>query len=433
MSGSIVIALLQNAGLLLAMAFAFDLLSSRRSASLSRRQQLLAGVAMGAIGIVMIATSHRLPSGVIFDTRSVLLAVTGLFMGGIPTAVAVAMTACYRLLIDGPGATTGVAVILASGLIGVLWRGVRRGRLAKISVPDLYALGLVVHAVMLVLLYTIPDGVGPRVVAEVWLPVMLVHPIATVALGMLFSHRLRHWRIVRDLHESEQRFRLLAENAQDLVYRLEVFPTQEFSYVSPSAARLTGYGAEEFYADSELLFKLAHPEDRELLNAALRADVATVTLRWIRKDGRVVWGELRNTPIVDETGRLIAFEGTGRDITESRRALEALQEQEERLRLALEASNQGLYDLDVRTGIARVTDEYARMLGEEPREFDETREEWLERLHPEDRGRAAALLDDYLSGRAPEYRVESRRRHRDGHWIWTLSHGTIVARDDRGW
>ncbi|MGK2857430.1 MAG: PAS domain S-box protein [Thermoanaerobaculia bacterium] len=432
MSGSIVLALLQNAGLLLAMAFAFDLLSNRRSASRTRRQQLLAGLAMGAIGIAMIATSQRVSSGVLFDTRSVLLAVTGLFMGAIPTAVAVAMTAGYRLLVDGPGSIAGVGVIISSGLIGVLWQGVRRGRLETISASDMYALGLVVHAVMLALLYTIPAGVGSRVVAEIWLPVVLVHPIATVALGMLFAHRLRHWRIVRELHESEERFRLLAENAQDLVYHFEVFPARKFTYVSASAVTLTGYGAEEFYADSELLFKIVHPDDREILEAGLRADVTTVTLRWIRKDGRVVWGELRNTPIVDETGRLIAFEGIGRDVTESRHALEALQQQEERLRLALESSNQGLYDLDVATGIEKASDEYALMLGEDPRGFSETRDECLDRMHPEDRSRVAALLDNYLSGRAPEYRLESRRRHRDGHWIWTLSYGTIVARDDRG-
>lgn len=432
MSGTIVIALIQNAGLLLAMAFAFDLLNSRRSTLLTWRQRLFAGVAMGAIGIAMIATSHRLPSGFIFDTRSVLLAVTGLFMGGIPTAVAVAMTACYRLIIAGPGSPVGVEIIISSGLIGVLWRRVRRGRLETISVPDLYALGLVVHAVMLALLYMIPDGVGPRVAGEVWLPLVLVHPIATVLLGMLFARRLRHWRIVRDLRGSEERFRLLAENAQDLVYRLEVFPARRFTYVSPSAERLTGYGAEAFYADSELLFKLAHPDDRERLEAAFRADVATVTLRWIRKDGRVIWGEQRGTPILDESGRLVAFEGIARDVTESRAAMEALQEQEERLRLALEASNQGLFDFDVASGTSRVTEEYAQMLGEEPREFYETREEWLERLHPDDRSRAAAALDGYLAGKVARYRVESRRRHRDGHWVWTLSSGTVVARDDRG-
>src|SRR5512133_35512 len=124
--------MVENAGLLLAMAVAFDLLTDRKTAATSLPRQLVSGFAIAAIGLAMIATSLRLSSGVIFDTRSVLLAVTGLFFGWIPMLMAVTITAAYRLYIGGPGSFVGVAVIVSSGLLGVLWRRLRHGTLARL-------------------------------------------------------------------------------------------------------------------------------------------------------------------------------------------------------------------------------------------------------------------------------------------------------------
>lgn len=435
MEPAIIIDMLENAALLLAMAVAFDLASGRRPTPQSLPRKLVAGFAIGAIGVAMIATSLRLETGVIFDTRSVLLSVAGLFLGWVPMLVAVATTAVYRFFVGGVGATAGFWVIVSSGLIGALWRRLRRGELGRISMGDLYALGLVVHVVMLAILLAIPGGVGRIVVGEVWRPVLLVHPIATVALGLLFARRLRHWKITEELRESEERFRRLAENAQDLIYRFEVVPTRRFSYVSPSVRKLLGYTPEEFYADPDILRKIIHPDDQELLVRAFKSsdssDIPNV-LRWIHKDGRIVWSERRSTPIQNESGKLVAFEGIARDVTAVRETLNAFIEQGRRLELALESSNQAIYNLDVATGIETVTEQYARMLGEEPQEIHETLAEWIGRIHPDDQARVAAALDDFLASRATEYRVETRRRHRDGRWIWTHSYGTVVERDADG-
>jgi PAS domain S-box-containing protein len=112
--------------------------------------------------------------------------------------------------------------------------------------------------------------------------------------------------------------------------------------------------------------------------------------------------------------------------------LTALKASEERLRLALAASRQGLYDLNVQSGRATVNDEYARMLGYEPAEFVETNAAWIERLHPDDHDRVAGIYADYVAGRIPEYRVEFRQRTRDGGYKWILSVGRIVERDAQG-
>lgn len=78
----------------------------------------------------------------------------------------------------------------------------------------------------------------------------------------------------QDLRESEGRFRRLAENAPDLIYRYELTPKRGFTYVSPAATVITGYTPEEHYADPDLGFKLIHPDDRRRLEAAAHGATA---------------------------------------------------------------------------------------------------------------------------------------------------------------
>jgi two-component system, cell cycle sensor histidine kinase and response regulator CckA len=121
-----------------------------------------------------------------------------------------------------------------------------------------------------------------------------------------------------------------------------------------------------------------------------------------------------------------------RKIAERERAERALRESEERLRLALAAAEQGLYDLNVQTGEAIVTPEYARLLGYAPEDFTETNARWIERLHPDEREIVAEAFRAYVAGEAPEYRVEFRQRTKAGDWKWILSIGRIVQYDASG-
>ncbi len=155
------------------------------------------------------------------------------------------------------------------------------------------------------------------------------------ANAALLNEIAEHAHAEDALRASELRFRLLAENARDLIYRYRLGPEPRFEYVSPSATAITGYTPEEHYADPELELKLVHPEDRPLLQKVLRGEInpdAPLVLRWTRKDGTIIWTEQVNTPIFDASDNLVAIEGIARDITERRRAEEELAQANERLR-----------------------------------------------------------------------------------------------------
>ena len=132
------------------------------------------------------------------------------------------------------------------------------------------------------------------------------------------------------LKRSEDRFRRLAENAVDLIYRYEFIPERHFTYVSPAAITITGYTPEEHYADPDLVIKLVHPADRSKLESITygkQLPLEPLVLRWIRKDGTVIWTEQRNVPIYDDAGNLTAIEGIARDITDRKRAEDALRQE----------------------------------------------------------------------------------------------------------
>lgn len=143
------------------------------------------------------------------------------------------------------------------------------------------------------------------------------------------------------------------------------------------------------------------------------------------------WLEQHAVPLLDpvDPTKVTHLLGVSRDVTTRKLAEAALSESEERLRLAVDAADLGLYDLNLVTGDALVSDRYATMLGYDPAEFKETNLAWRERLHPDDEEKVYNVFTDYVAGKLPEYRVEFRQKTKSGEWKWILSHGKIVEWD----
>jgi diguanylate cyclase (GGDEF)-like protein/PAS domain S-box-containing protein len=138
------------------------------------------------------------------------------------------------------------------------------------------------------------------------------------------------------LRESEERFRRLAENAADIIFRYRLAPTRGFEYISPATTDIIGYAPEEFYADPDLSAALVHSEDREQLQRISLGGTEETLMRWTHRDGSTVWIESRSVPILGEDGSIVAVEGIARDVTERRKWEEALRESENKFRTMAE-------------------------------------------------------------------------------------------------
>ncbi len=136
------------------------------------------------------------------------------------------------------------------------------------------------------------------------------------------------------LRESEERFRRLAENAKDMIYRLSL-PDGRCEYVSPAALELTGYTPEELYSSPSLIREMIHPDWRDYFEKEwqkLLAGEAPPTYEYqIRhKSGEIRWINQRNVLVRDEGGAPIALEAIATDSTERIKTQEALKASEER-------------------------------------------------------------------------------------------------------
>ena len=151
------------------------------------------------------------------------------------------------------------------------------------------------------------------------------------------AHRLERqlaecYATMESLRKSEERFRLLVERAQDIVYRFSV-ERREFDYVSPMVLSTTGYSPSELYDAPEIVLELVHPGDRAAVNEYWEeSDLGRpLSCRLVHIDGRTIWVEHRSLPIYGEEGRLVAVEGVVRDVSENARLLSEAEGHGERL------------------------------------------------------------------------------------------------------
>lgn len=122
-----------------------------------------------------------------------------------------------------------------------------------------------------------------------------------------------------NLAQKESQYRLLAENAVDVIYLYKLLPEPKFEYISPAAIAVTGYSPEEFYDDPRLLINIIHPDDKVLfedfIKNSSRLDSLPLTLRIIRKDQTISWVEQNVVPAFNQKGKLTSLEGIIRDVT----------------------------------------------------------------------------------------------------------------------
>ena len=151
------------------------------------------------------------------------------------------------------------------------------------------------------------------------------------------------------------------------------------------------------------------------------------TRRWkrerirMKKDGTAFPVQLMSDVVMEASGEPIGIVTTCEDITDRWKADEALRQSEERYALAARGTNDGLWDWNLETGRAYFSRHWTALVGEEEQGVSPRIEEWLDRIHPEDRPRVERKIDDHVQGRSERFEDEHRIRHKNGSWRWVLA------------
>jgi PAS domain S-box-containing protein len=163
------------------------------------------------------------------------------------------------------------------------------------------------------------------------------------------------------LLESETRFRRFAENAQDIIFRYQTSDPPGFEYLNPAVVGFTGYSPQDFYADPSLIHRIVHPDDRARFRHAL-SEASLSTVRIHRRDGTMLWFEMRTVEALDARKRLVAIEGIARDVTERMRTEQVLHASQQWMTAIFEVSRDGIV-VEADDRIVFANGAFARMLG----------------------------------------------------------------------
>ncbi len=321
MSHSNAIGLINNAALLLALCLLYDMLGFRIQERKTIIQQILTGIVLGAIGLAIMFNPWNFGQGVVFDTRSVLLVISGFFFGTIPAIFAILITGIFRFVTGGEGKWTGLAVIVTSGAIGLVWRHYRPKRNHKPSVGELYLLGIVVHVAMLGWMFLLPWQLAIDVLSKISLPVMLIYPVATAILGNLMVMSEKRRQAQEALLASEELYRTYVNRAPSGIFTVD----QQGRYVdvNPQVSRITGYDRSELLTMSipDLILPESIKEVREFFARLKKKQIASRELRFSRKDGESRWCSFTATSISEDMFLCFVNDVTDRRIQEENRSI----------------------------------------------------------------------------------------------------------------
>jgi PAS domain S-box-containing protein len=251
---------------------------------------LLAGAILGVICLVVMLNPWILRPGLVFDVRSILLSVAGLFFPPLSAMTAAAIAAGYRLNHGGPGAAMGVAVIFTTTATGILWRRLRPHITLTTSFGELALFGLAVHLVMLGCTVLLPSEMRADTLRNISLPVLVIYPVGTMVFALLLLRQGERERGRRALAESEARYRAISEHSHNAICTVNA--AGRITWCNERLLKMGGYQREAVYAAPSFTAFIA-PESMGFVVSNFKKAMAgepyehSYSFKFIRADGKV--------------------------------------------------------------------------------------------------------------------------------------------------
>ncbi len=415
----------ENASFLLGLVLIFDAILRNRQSEISWKAPVVYGLMTGGIGVWIMLTPWQYRPGINFDACSVLLSMSGLFFGTVPTLIAVLMTVSLRIYQGGSGVLVGVCVIIATASLGLLWRRLSWHTLLKTSWQELYLFGVLTHLVVLGLIFVLPRQTALSVLERIGLPVMIIFPLVSLALGLLMIGRLRRRQAYLKMRESEKKYRQIVEVAREGIWSIDQHGLTTF--VNQEMAQMLGYSAGEMEHKPMVnyIFKIDQADHAFKMDERRLGRQGRYQRRFRRRDGSECWVLVSASPIQDEDGQFSGSLGMVSDISSLKQARELLKESETQYRILTESIKDVVWILDAQSLCFRyISPSVERLRGYTP---EEVISEPLEAaLVPEVYPIILALINArkaaFLSGQAaPDlfYTDEVEQPTRAGKRVWT--------------
>ncbi len=238
----------------------------------------------------------------------------------------------------------------------------------------------------------------------------------------------------RELARTTEVLETVFSNVQFMVVYLD--SRFNFVRVNPAYAQSCGYPSE-FFPGKNHFDLYPHPENEAIFRRAVETgEPFTVFAKPFEfpdhPERGVTYWDWSLQPVKEPDGTVSGLIFCLRDVTENVRGEVRLRESEQRLEMAIDGADLGLWDWNIRTGATVFNEKWARMLGYSPAEIEPVFASSERLVHPDDLPGKAARLADHLEGRTPFYEAEFRMRAKSGEWRWVYSRGRVLERDKDG-
>ncbi len=236
------------------------------------------------------------------------------------------------------------------------------------------------------------------------------------------------------LKESVERYGLLFESANDAIFIME---NDRFVDCNRRTLEMFGCTREQILDQPPYRFSpVVQPDGRdskqyalEKISAAMLGDDQFFEWRHIRFDGTPFEAEVSLNRIVQ--GNRIILQAIVRDVTSRKRAEEALRESEDRLNIAVEGTDAGMWDWDMLNDKVVFSPYWKKMLGYEDNEVVNSFAGWQNLWHPDDANKIQKAVEDHLLGKTKKYKIVHRLKHKNGDWRWIITRGKLL-KDNNG-
>lgn len=285
-------------------------------------KQIVTGGIFGGICIIGMILPIEVIPGVIFDPRTVVLSMAGLFGGPVVSAIAAALAGAYRLFLGGGGVYVGVAVVIASTCLGLGYRYCVHKDLMKVNIVQLLLFGLLLHVIEVLLFTQLPADVLERVMSTIALPIILIFTPATVLLGMLLKD-------VEDRFNTEQALSKTLDDFDRNVIFSKTDLTGKITHASKAFCEISGFELAELVGQLHNIVR--HPDTPSSLFEDLWKTIKQkkpfhIVLKNRKKCGDSYWVDSQIEPEFDSDGKHIGYIATRFDITD-RKEVEQLHEE----------------------------------------------------------------------------------------------------------
>ncbi len=312
--------------------------------------KILQGVLFGVIAIIGIVYAYHLKGGINFDGRAIVISLGTLFFGPLAGAIITVLASAFRFWLGGLGANIGIATIVSSYLLGLLFYfKINKEKNAQFGSKQLLLMGIVVNVVNFLLLTLLPIKIYYGSYEAVGFTILVIFPLCTVLIGKILLDQQVNEQFSEMLKERESLFRTTLYSIRDGVVTTDLlgnivnmnFMAEKLSGWNESEAKGKSFGDIFLIKDTKNSNRIENSVERLLRDKTVSG--FTEHFELISKTGESFPIAESGSLIKNDNGETIGCVFVFQDQTEEYKTKKIIEQSEEKLRSLIQNSPIGLH------------------------------------------------------------------------------------------